>query len=57
MITYMNPPTHRDERVEPLAYLPTYLNTYFLSSFLLFFLSSEPLTPKGGGLPPPLPLP
>ena len=46
--------------------LPTYLPTcipifvsselsYFAFSFLLFYLSSEPPTPRWGGLPPPLP--
>jgi hypothetical protein len=38
-----NPPTHRDERVEHLSYLPTYLPN-FLSSFLPFFLKKQ--TPK-----------
>ena len=55
-----NPPTHRDERVEHLAFLPTFLSSllpFFPSSFFLFFLSSEPLSPQGGGLPPPLTLP
>jgi hypothetical protein len=34
--TLFNPPFHRDERVEHLAYLPTDLPTFFL----LFFFSS-----------------
>ena len=35
---WVNPPTHQDERVEPLSYLPTdllaYLPTYLLPTYL-----------------------
>ena len=48
-----NPPTHRDDRVEPSRlsiYLPPFLPSFFsffLSSFRLFVLSSEPPMPRG----------
>ena len=53
-----NPPTHRDECVEPSRlstyppYLLTFLLHFVLSTFLPFVRTSSP---QGGGIPSPLP--
>ena len=57
LLTILNPPTHWDERVEPSrlsTYLPFSVLSFFISSILLFFLSSEPSTPSGEVYLPPL---